>query len=151
MYILNIPVFWSQVYIMSKTNPMDSMSIICFIKSDDVKKYAINTANNDVSDMVNPVLRLPSVLSNIVPSFLVSTLDVNSMSVSTEYPIIIRNAATPPRLNLISNKDTTASVDVMSENAVNITINAGTKLLNVMKTTIPIDMNANIIAVIICL
>ena len=63
------------------------------------------------------------------PSFLFKSLVVSKISVSTEYPIIIRNATIPAVESFIPTRFTTAKVITMSAKAENITAKAGSEFL----------------------
>ena len=102
MYHRSIPTFCIHVLMMSTNIPMSMMSIICCIVSLFAMMSARSTAMIVVIVVIIPVFMELYILSLSVPSFLLSVLVLSSMSVSTLYPMSMRNAAIPAVVNFLS-------------------------------------------------
>ena len=79
----------------------------------------------------------------MVPSLLFSTLVVRSISVSTLYPMSIKSAPTVATESGIPNSDIPPTAIIISHNAAAITASEGTRFLNIIKTVMDMNRNAN--------
>ena len=146
-----MPAFCIQVNTISTTRPIVTISMICRRVSEFEKINAIMVTAKAVAVIISPVFIEPYTLSSTVPSSLLRTRDERIMSVSTEYPISMRNAATPAVPILTSMILSTAMVTIISEKHARITAVLGMNVLNIMKTTMPMKINATIMVLKISL
>ena len=145
--------FVSHVLIMSAHNPIERIRKICLKESGNpvTIKNAGRTAASAVKVIKIPVLNAPKILEFTEPSFDLMALEVKSMSVSTEYPINIKNAAIPAADILIPSISTIAKGIATSANTAKITAMLGIKVLKRIKITIDIKTKEISNAVISCL
>ena len=152
MYHLRILALVNQVLRISVPKPKPKIKKIWRNESGRpvTKTNAGIIANNPVMVMKMPVLNAPKILSLTLPSLFFKTRLVKRISVSTEYPINIRNAAMPAAESFMPRRFTSAKGIAILAKTAKTTAKLGIVVRNITNTTRDINTNEKIIAMTSC-